>query len=186
MNFLPSPSCIQNSLKCGTFRQTRHIQLLGLIGVNTAAYLYYKQASGPTKNNLRKAFTKEEGSSILGLATGHLFETNFTSLAINSALLFTLGHAHVAAYGITSFWTVFGASAIGGSAFSLTGDNKVSGATAGTAGVVAYNAFRKPLYFKRYAPFALLIAAILYGTQTGDRNLVGGVVGGYTAFLLAL
>ena len=91
-----------------------HPHILGLIGVNAAAYALYKISTGPKKNNMRKTFTIEIGSSALGVLTGSFFETNFTSLLINTAFLSTLGGAHIAAFGVASFWSVFGAGAVGG------------------------------------------------------------------------
>ena len=89
-----------------------HPHLLGLIGFNTATYALYKLSTGPKKNHMRKTFTVEQGSSSFGYLTGSFFETSFNSLLFNSFILSTVGSAHIAMFGITSFWTVFAAASV--------------------------------------------------------------------------
>ena len=59
---------------------------------------------------------------------------------------------------------------------------------AGTAGLITYNAFANPswLAFRGMNPFVWLSLMTLYGVYGHDKAVVGGVAGGYLAFLLAL
>jgi hypothetical protein len=57
-----------------------------------------------------------------------------------------------------------------------------------TSGLITYNAFANPAWF-RFAgvtPMAWLALLTFYGGCYGDKATVGGVAGGYLAFLLAL
>jgi hypothetical protein len=166
-------------------RSGLHCHVLGLIGVNTAAYAYYRFSAGPKQNNLKKMFTIEDGSSIVGAATGHFFETNFWSLAVNVGLLYTVGHWHAVKYGATHFWTVFGAGAATGSVLSLADNSPLSGATAGSASLLIYSILKNPKWFGRLNPYMLFTSAMFYGVMYGDRALLGGSLAGYVAFLLA-
>ena len=59
---------------------------------------------------------------------------------------------------------------------------------AGTAGLITYNVFANPQWFK-YAgipPLFWLALMTFYGGYWSDKAAVGGVAGGYLAFLLAL
>ena len=62
---------------------------------------------------------------------------------------------------------------------------------AGTAGLITYNAFANPQWF-RFAgsygvnPMVWLALLTFYGGYCGDKAAVGGIAGGYLAFLLAL
>ena len=58
---------------------------------------------------------------------------------------------------------------------------------ASSAGLITYNAFRNPAWFKfmRVSSLTWVGALALYGAYY-DKAAVGGVAGGYLAFLLAL
>ena len=59
---------------------------------------------------------------------------------------------------------------------------------AGTAGLITYNVFANPgwMTIKHINPFMWLALLTLYGAYGHDKAVVGGVAGGYLAFLMAL
>ena len=59
---------------------------------------------------------------------------------------------------------------------------------AGSAGLIAYHAWRNPHWFNMRAGKAagVLFALLSYGMLYNDKAALGGVGAGYTAFLLAL
>ena len=59
---------------------------------------------------------------------------------------------------------------------------------ASSAGLITYNCFKNPNWFKcmRLPPYMWVIALAMYGGYYNDKSAVGGVAGGYLAFLLAL
>ncbi len=55
------------------------------------------------------------------------------------------------------------------------------------AGLITYNVFRNPGWFKfLLRPLPLLAALSLYGAFYGDRAAFGGIAAGYLAFLFGL
>ena len=59
---------------------------------------------------------------------------------------------------------------------------------AGTAGLITYNVFANPswLMVRQINPFVWLSLLTLYGAYGQDKAVVGGIAGGYLAFLMAL
>ena len=59
---------------------------------------------------------------------------------------------------------------------------------ASSAGLITYNCFRNPNWFKfaRVPSLFWVVALAMYGGYYNDKAAVGGVAGGYLAFLLAL
>ena len=64
----------------------------------------------------------------------------------------------------------------------------IAGGMAGTAGLITYNCFANPAFFRfRHAnPLFVLSGLALYAAFYNDKAAVGGIAGGYLAFLLAL
>ena len=67
-------------------------------------------------------------------------------------------------------------------------ENVIAGATAGNAALITYNAIKNPAAFTyfRVHPLTWVAALSLYGVYNSDQAAMGGVAGGYLAFLLAL
>ena len=63
----------------------------------------------------------------------------------------------------------------------------IAGGMASSAGLITYNAFKNPAWFNflRLHPYTWVGALALYGAYY-DKAAVGGVAGGYLAFLAAL
>ena len=113
-------------------------------------------------------------------------------LLFNSGVLLTLGQAHVAAYGLNSFLTLYGASCAAGAGAATIGINSDANATqaggiAGSAGLIAYHALKNPTFFRTsFTPAIALASMLLYGFYFKDNAALGGFSGGYLMFLFAL
>ena len=186
---IPLPS-LSNPMMAGV---ARHGMIKQLVGLNVGFFAGYTLMTGPMGLIYKKYFTLDGNSSILSLPLCHFGHTSAISLLINSAALWTLGHWHVTKYGCTHFMTVVGlscllATALG--AVEVRGDaqQQIAGGMAGTAGLISYSVFANPnwLMFKGMNPFIWLSLLTLYGAYGKDKAVVGGVAGGYLAFLLAL
>ena len=79
------------------------------------------------------------------------------------------------------------ASVLGIAYLRKNNEEVIAGGMASSAGLITYNAFRNPQWFKflRLHPLSWVGALALYGAYY-DKAAVGGVAGGYLAFLLAL
>ncbi len=161
--------------------------------MNAGIFGYYTLASGPFKLQYERIFTAGPASSPESFAYFHFAHTSLVQLLFTSTVFYTLGNYHVAAYGASSFLTLFGASAIGGSVLTAQGilsgssRNQQAGAMAPAAGVIAYHVFKNPNWFKfALRPIPLLAALTLYGAFAGDRAAIGGIGAGYLAFLFGL
>ena len=89
--------------------------------------------------------------------------------------------------------TIFGLSAavatvLGVATVRSDASQQISGGMGVTAGLVTYNLFKNPEWFKygRMPVWFWLAALGLYGTYQGDKAAVGGMAGGYLAVLAAL
>ena len=186
---VPLPS-LSNPMMTGV---ARHGMIKQIVGLNVALYAGYSLMTGPMGLIYKKYFTLDANSSILSLPLCHVGHTSAFSLLINSAALWTLGHWHVTKYGCTHFMTVFGLSCVLATALGAVdvrghGNQQIAGGMAGTAGLITYNVFANPswLMVKQINPFIWLSLLTLYGAYGHDKAVVGGVAGGYLAFLLAL
>ena len=99
----------------------------------------------------------------------------------------------MATYGCVHFLKLVSASALGGSFLTAVGlrngaaTEAQAGAMAPAAGLIAYNIFRNPGWFKFFLrPVPLLAALTLYGAFYGDRAAIGGISLGYLAFLFGI
>ena len=55
------------------------------------------------------------------------------------------------------------------------------------AGLIAYNVFRNPGWFKyALSPMSLLVVMVMYGAFYNDRAAIGGIGMGYLAFIFGL
>ncbi len=163
-----------------------HPHIKAFIGYNFLAYGIYKFASGPAKNNFRKRFTIEPGSSIISPITAHLFPTDFFNMLTSSALLYTVGNRHIWRYGATHFWKLAIIGAIGGTILAKTARNsEYSGALASASAIAFYSAVRNPSWFL-FGSFPTLAALMAYSIYYSDRGFGGGALAGYIAFLFAL
>lgn len=66
----------------------------------------------------------------------------------------------------------------------------MAGCIGGTSALITYNVFANPHWFNavRFVPhpFVLLALLSIYGAQENDKGIIGGVMGGFAAFMLAL
>ena len=164
-----------------------------MIGLNLGFYGLYKFSCRPKQSRMRRAFTLGPDSSMLSMATFHFAHTSLVPLLFNSAILFSLGNAHILAHGLTSFATIYGAScgmgAVHASLDMRSNQTQVqAGGMAGSAGLIAYHAMRNPVWFNMRAGKAagVLFGFLCYSMLYNDKAALGGVGAGYAAFLLAL
>ena len=190
MNLLPQSSSIVKRLPIHTPRAST---IKKLLLANSAIYAAYLLSSGPAKLAHKAHLTAGPNTSFESLFLYHFSHTSLLQFLFTSTVFYTIGNYHVAAYGCASFMRLFGASAIGGSL--LTGlalksgrtDIYQAGAMAPAAGLITYNVFRNPGWFKFFLrPLPLLAALTLYGAFYNDRAAIGGVGAGYLAFLFGL
>ena len=93
------------------------------------------------------------------------------------------------------FTTVFGlgcalASVLAAKEVYSAGGQQLAGCIGGTSALLTYNIFANPNWFNavKYMPhpFLLLILLSMYGAMENDKGVIGGVAGGFAAFMLAL
>ncbi|CAI2382210.1 unnamed protein product [Moneuplotes crassus] len=163
-----------------------HPHVKAFIGYNFIAYGLYKLTSGPTKNNFRKRFIIEPGSSMISAVTAHLFPTDFFNMLTTSAVIYTIGNRHIWKYGTNHFWKLAILGAVGGTLLAKTASNsEYSGALASASAFACYNAVRNPSWFW-LGSFPTLIALMAYSVYYNDKAFGGGAFAGYIAFLFAL
>ena len=164
-----------------------------LLLFNSAAYAAYLLSSGPAKLAHKSHFTAAPNSTFESLFLFHFSHTNLLQFLFTSTVFYTVGNYHVAAYGATHFFTLFGISAIGGTALTGLGlksgqtDIYQAGAMAPAAGLITYNVFRNPGWFKMFLrPVPLLAAIAFYGALYNDRAALGGLGASYLAFIFGI
>ena len=164
-----------------------------LLMVNSAIYAAYLLSSGPAKLAHKSHFTASPTTSFESLFLYHFSHTSLLQFLFTSGVFYTVGNYHVAAYGCSHFLTLFGASALGGSLLTGLGlksgrtDIYQAGAMAPAAGLIAYNVFRNPGWFKVFLrPVPLLAVLALYGAFYNDRSAIGGIGAGYLAFVFGI
>ena len=61
----------------------------------------------------------------------------------------------------------------------------IAGGMSMTAGLITYNVFKNPQWFTmlRIHPYLWLAALTMYGSFGNDKAAIGGIAGGYLAFL---
>ena len=190
MNLFPQSSSIVKRLPIHTPRAGTVKKLLL---VNSAMYAAYLLSSGPAKLSHKAHFTAGPTTSFESLFLFHFSHTSLLQFLFTSSIFYTVGNYHIAAYGCGSFLSLFGASALGGSILTGIGlksgrtDIYQAGAMAPAAGLITYNVFRNPSWFKMFLrPVPLLFALSLYGAFYNDRAALGGIGAGYLAFLFGL
>ena len=161
--------------------------------VNGAMYAAYLLSSGPAKLSFKSHFTASPNTNFESLAWFHFSHTALLQFLFTSAAFYTIGNYHVAAYGCTHFATLFGVTALGGSLLTGIGlksgrtDIYQAGAMAPAAGLITYNVFRNPGWFKVFLrPLPLLTFLALYGAFYNDRAAIGGIGAGFLAFALGI
>ena len=92
-----------------------------LLLANSALYGFYLLAPGPQKLNYERNFTAAPNSNLESLAFFHFAHTSLSQFIFTSAVFYTIGNYHVAAYGAASFLQIFGLSALGGSVLTALG-----------------------------------------------------------------
>ena len=164
-----------------------------LLYLNAGVFAFYTISSGPRKVNMQKVYTSGPVSTYESLFFMHFTHTNFFQLLFTSTVFYTIGNYHIGAYGAQHFIRLFAASAIGGSLLTLAGlksgslTSHQAGSMAPAAGLITYNIFRNPGWFKAFLrPVPLLFALALYGAFWGDRCTFGGMSVGYLAFLFGI
>ena len=186
---VPLPTVNNVFLKGGA----RHGMIKSLVALNTVMYGGYLFMTGPQGMQYKKFFTLDGNSSILSLPFCHFGHTDPVAFGLNSAALWTVGHYHAKKFGCAHLSTVFGLGCVLATALALkdvSGSHKqvIAGSTAGTTALITYNLFANPAWFKfaRLPPLAWLGALAYYGGMYDDKAAVGGIAGGYIAFMLAL
>ena len=186
---VPLPTINNVFLKGGA----RHGMIKSLVALNTAIYGGYLLMSGPSGLIFKKYFTLDGNSSFLSLPLCHFGHTDLATFGLNTAALWTIGHYHAKRYGCSHLTTVFGlgcAVATGLALMDVRVNHRqvIAGSTGGTTALVTYNLFANPSWFKfaRLPPLVWLAALALYGGQWNDKAAIGGIAGGYLAFILAL
>ena len=70
------------------------------------------------------------------------------------------------------------------------GGPQLAGCVGGTSALITYNVFANPHWFNAIrmmpSPFILLALMAMYGAHENDKGIIGGVTGGFAAFMLAL
>ena len=173
--------------------KARHGMIKSLVALNTAIYGGYLLMSGPQGLLYKKYLTLDGKSSFLSIPLSHFGHTNALTFGLNMTALWTVGHYHAKRYGCSHLTTVFGlgcAVATGLALMDVRVNNKqvIAGCTGGTTALVTYNLFANPTWFKfaRLPPLMWLAALALYGGSFDDKTAIGGLAGGYLAFILAL
>ena len=171
----------------------RHGMIKQLVALNTVIFGGYCLSNGPVGLMYKKYLTLDASSSFLSLPLCHFGHTNPLLFLANSAALWTFGHRHMMKYGCSQFVMLWGASAVAASVLGVmdvrSNPNQViAGGMAGTAGLLTYNAFANPAWFKfgRVNPLVWLTLLGLYGAFGNDKACVGGMGAGYLMFLMAL
>ena len=118
MNLLPQSSSLVKRLP---IHAPRASTIKKLLLANSAAYAAYLLSSGPAKLAHKAHFTASPTSSMESLFLFHLSHTSLLQFLFTSTVFYTVGNYHVAAYGCASFLSLFGVSALGGSALSAVG-----------------------------------------------------------------
>ena len=169
----------------------RHGMVKQIMLINAALYGLYVVGNGPQNLIYRKYFTLEGSSSITSLQLCHFSHTSFWSFLINSGALYTLGNMHARKFGCGHFVGVIGCSAAAATVLGMmhvynNNEQTIAGGMGITAGLVTYNAFANPSWFKwmRLHPYMWLTGLALYGAYGNDKAAIGGIAGGYLAFLL--
>ena len=169
----------------------RHGMVKRLIQISASLYGIYFIMSGPAGLMYRKHFTLQGDSSILSLPLCHFSHTNFFQFAFNTGILYTIGNLHARKYGCSHFVNVLGlscgvATLLGVYHVMKNNEPTIAGGMAASAGLVTYNVFNNPNWFRfmRLHPYSWVAAFALYAAFNGDKAAVGGMAGGYLAFLL--
>ena len=168
----------------------RHGMVKRLVQVSAGLYGAYFLASGPVGLMYKKHFTLQGDSSILSLPLCHFSHTNMATFLFNSGILWTIGNMHAKKFGCAHFTSVLGISCAAATALGVyhvmnNNEPTIAGGMAASAGLVTYNVFANPHWFKvmRLHPYSWVAAFALYGAFGNDKAAVGGIAGGYLAFL---
>ena len=131
-------------------------------------------------------------NNISSLITFHFANFSLPWLLFNSAILYTIGNYHVLKYGQAHFIKILALSATAGSfmsALAVHNDKNfiATGGISFSSGLIGYNAFKNPAWFKfALNPVSLIAALVLYSVFYNDRAALGGLGLGYAAFLAGL
>ena len=178
------------SLITGKSRGT-HGMVKQLLLANTALYGGYLLVSGPVGLQYRRFFTLDGGSSITSIPLCHFSHTDPLQFAFNSAVLYTVGHWHAKSLGCSHLASVAGLSMAAATVLGVyhvynNNEQAIAGSMAISSGLITYNVFKNPRWFTllRIHPFLWLGGLATYSAYSGDKAALGGVAGGYVAFLL--
>ena len=127
----------------------RHGMIKQLVALNVGLYGGYFVVSGPVRTLYKQYFTLDSNSSVLSVPLCHFGHTSATALALNSAVLWTIGNSHAKKYGCARLMTVIGASCalaslLGTVEVYRNGGPIIAGGSAVSAGLITYNLFRNP------------------------------------------
>ena len=106
-------------------------------------------------------------------------------------VLWSVGNLHAKRFGCSHFVKVMGLSMVAGTALGLwsvmrNNEPTIAGGMAASAGLITYNVFANPHWFKlmNMHPYFWLVAGCMYGSFYNDKAAIGGIAGGYLAFML--
>lgn len=170
--------------------------LVALALLNIGGYAAYKLSAGPQQLVTERNLTVNRFSGPQSLATYHFMHTSLIPALFNSYVLLSFGKYHCNTHGMRSFMMIAGAGALGASlltAKAISGDQNysASGANGISAALLAFHAFKTPKVFDafkwaRFTPLGWVALAMAYGIKCNDQGVLGGVAGGYLAFLIGI
>ena len=166
---------------------------LGMALMSMGLYGWYLSTSGPSRLFYTRTFTLQPEAGVLALPLSNFCPTSFLGAFAGSVSLATIGSLVLKTRGLSAFAAVVGASCAGASLFACLDmrhnqNRAYAGGMGMGAGLLTYTAFTHPhvLNFVRFTPMTLVFAAVAYGFYYRDMSVIGGISGGYLAFLLAL
>ena len=181
---IKAPSLITGSSR-GTHGMVKQILLL-----NSAIYGGYLLMSGPMGVQYKRFFTLDGSSSITSLPLCHFSHTSALQFAVNFGALYTVGHWHAKTFGCMHMTKVAGVSAALATVLGVhhvykNNEQTIAGSNAMSAGLITYNIFKNPQWFTllRIHPMIWMAALTAYAGFGNDKAAVGGIAGGYLAFL---
>lgn len=166
---------------------------MGLALMSLGLYGWHQCMSGPSRLFYTRTFTLQPEAGFLALPSSNFCPTSLLGALASSFSLASVGSLIYKTRGCATFGTVLGLTCAGASLFACMDmrhnqHKAYAGGMGMGAGLMTYTAFNHPhmLNFVRFTPMTLVLAAVAYGFYYRDMSVIGGISGGYLAFLLAL